>query len=29
MGFYAFETESVNQRGEIVVTGIWTNIVRA
>jgi acyl dehydratase len=29
MGFYVFETESVNQRGEIVVTGIWTNIVRA
>jgi acyl dehydratase len=29
MGFFVFETESVNQRGEIVVTGIWTNIVRA
>ena len=29
MGFYVFETESVNQRGEIVVTGTWTNIVRA
>jgi hypothetical protein len=29
MGFYVFETESVNQRGETVVTGIWTNIVRA
>jgi acyl dehydratase len=29
MAFYVFETESVNQRGEIVVTGVWTNIVRA
>jgi acyl dehydratase len=29
MGLYVFETESVNQRAEIVVTGIWTNIVRA
>jgi acyl dehydratase len=29
MGFYVFETESVNQRGEMVVTGTWTNIVRA
>jgi acyl dehydratase len=29
MGFYVFKTESVNQRGETVVTGIWTNIVRA
>ena len=29
MGFYVFETESVNQRGETVVTGTWTNIVRA
>jgi acyl dehydratase len=29
MGFYVFETESVNQRGEPVVTGTWTNIVRA
>ena len=28
MGFYVFETESVNQRGETVCTGIWTNIVR-
>jgi acyl dehydratase len=28
MGFYVFETESVNQRGETVVTGTWTNIVR-
>jgi acyl dehydratase len=29
MGFYVFETVSVNQRGETVVTGTWTNIVRA
>lgn len=29
MGFYVFETASVNQRGETVVTGTWTNIVRA
>jgi acyl dehydratase len=29
MGFYVFETTSVNQRGENVVTGTWTNIVRA
>ncbi len=29
MGFFVFETVSVNQRGETVVTGIWTNIVRA
>jgi acyl dehydratase len=28
MGFYVFETSSVNQRGETVCTGIWTNIVR-
>ncbi|HEY6397647.1 MAG TPA: MaoC family dehydratase N-terminal domain-containing protein [Solirubrobacteraceae bacterium] len=28
MGFYVFETASVNQRGESVCTGIWTNIVR-
>jgi acyl dehydratase len=28
IGFYVFETESVNQRGETVVTGTWTNIVR-
>ncbi len=27
--FYVFETESVNQRGETVCTGTWTNIVRA
>ena len=29
MGFYVFETESLNQRAETVVTGTWTNIVRA
>lgn len=29
MGFYAFESVSENQRGEIVCTGIWTNIVRS
>ncbi|HEX8976019.1 MAG TPA: MaoC family dehydratase N-terminal domain-containing protein [Solirubrobacteraceae bacterium] len=29
MGFYVFETKSVNQRGEAVCTGTWTNIVRA
>jgi acyl dehydratase len=29
MGFYVFETESVNQRAATVATGIWTNIVRA
>ena|SRR5436305_255571 len=28
MGFYVFETESVNDRGEAVCTGTWTNIVR-
>jgi acyl dehydratase len=28
MGFYVFESESKNQRGETVCTGIWTNIVR-
>jgi acyl dehydratase len=28
LGFYVFETESVNQRDEVVCTGIWTNIVR-
>jgi acyl dehydratase len=28
MGFYVFETASVNQRGEPVCTGIWTQIVR-
>lgn len=28
MGFYVFETVSVNQEGEEVVRGTWTNIVR-
>jgi acyl dehydratase len=28
MGFYVFETQSVNQRDENVCTGTWTNIVR-
>lgn len=28
MGFYVFESTSVNQRGETVATGTWTNIVR-
>lgn len=28
MGFYVFETTSVNQDGEITVRGTWTNIVR-
>jgi acyl dehydratase len=28
MGFYVFETSSVNQTGETVCTGTWTNIVR-
>jgi acyl dehydratase len=28
MGFYVLESESVNQRGETVCTGIWTDIVR-
>jgi acyl dehydratase len=27
-GFYAFESQSVNQDGETVCTGTWTNIVR-
>ena len=27
-GFYVFQTVSVNQRGEIVCTGTWTDIVR-
>jgi acyl dehydratase len=27
-GFYVFETNSVNQAGEQVVRGVWTNIVR-
>ena len=26
--FYAFATESVDERGEVVCTGTWTNIVR-
>ena len=29
MSFFAFATESVNQRGEPVCTGVWTNIVRS
>jgi acyl dehydratase len=28
MGFYVFETDSRNGRGETVCTGLWTNIVR-
>jgi acyl dehydratase len=28
MGFYVFETESVNQDGQTVCTATWTNIVR-
>jgi acyl dehydratase len=28
LGFYVFASESVNQRGELVSTGVWTNIVR-
>jgi acyl dehydratase len=28
MGFYVFETESRNQRGDVVCAGVWTNIVR-
>ncbi len=28
-GFYVFESRSDNQRGEMVSTGIWSNIVRA
>jgi len=28
LGFYVFESSSVNQRGETVCTGTWTNIVR-
>ena len=28
MGFYVFESVSVNQRGDTVCTGMWTNIVR-
>jgi acyl dehydratase len=29
MGFYVLKTESRNQDGETVCTGLWTNIVRA
>ena len=28
LGFFIFETVSVNQRGDTVCTGTWTNIVR-
>ena len=28
LGFYVFESSSRNQRGETVVAGTWTNIVR-
>ena len=28
MNFFVFETDSRNQRGETVCTGIWTNLVR-
>jgi acyl dehydratase len=28
LGFFVFETVSVNQRGETVCIGTWTNIVR-
>ena len=28
LGFFVFETVSVNQRGETVCTGTWTHIVR-
>ncbi len=28
MAFYVFESVSVNQRGETVCTGTWTNIIR-
>ena len=28
LGFYAFQTDSVNQRGETVCVGTWTNIIR-
>lgn len=28
LGFYVFASTSVNQRGETVCTGTWTNIVR-
>ncbi|MFZ0379204.1 MAG: MaoC family dehydratase N-terminal domain-containing protein [Solirubrobacteraceae bacterium] len=28
MNFFVFETDSRNQRGETVCTGLWTNVVR-
>jgi acyl dehydratase len=28
LGFYVFDISAVNQRGETVCTGTWTNIVR-
>ncbi|HEY3758294.1 MAG TPA: MaoC family dehydratase N-terminal domain-containing protein [Solirubrobacteraceae bacterium] len=28
LAFYAFRTDSVNQRGETVCVGTWTNIIR-
>jgi acyl dehydratase len=28
MGFFLFQTDSVNQRGETVCTGLWRQIVR-
>jgi acyl dehydratase len=28
-GFYVFETRSVNDRGDEVCTGVWSNVVRA
>ena len=28
-GFYVFETRSVNDRGDQVCTGVWSNVVRA
>ena len=28
MGFYVFQTDSVNQQGETVCTGLWRQIVR-
>ena len=28
LAFYAFRTDSVNQDGEAVCTGVWTNIIR-
>jgi acyl dehydratase len=29
MGFYVFQTDSLNQNGDTVCVGTWTNIVRA